>query len=280
MKTLSNEAGVVQEESDMTDNISIPREVLERARAFVEYSLNTHGNDVVGAGLTTLNELDRVLTATPVPDGEREAVGHEYTCGDDLIATLPPVVGDGEPVAWKHTMHQEFGQKWSRITTDAKHPFGIAGRNFSSEYSITTEPLYARSTPSQGVVEALEFYADPFAWKKKHDPDDVVRVPDFYSETSFGDTALEAIRALARAKGEDTTSWQPIETAPKDGTRILGRRPYAETFTGKLRHLTLKTFWGKTSHVPLYGWNHGNDVENMNLWEPTRWMPLPEPPKE
>lgn len=41
--------------------------------------------------------------------------------------------------------------------------------------------------------KALEFYADPFAWKKLHDPEDVVRVPDFYSETSFGDTALVAL---------------------------------------------------------------------------------------
>lgn len=48
----------------------------------------------------------------------------------------------------------------------------------------------------QQAVEALQFYADPFAWKKLHDPDDNVRVPDFYSETSFGDTAQEALGAL------------------------------------------------------------------------------------
>lgn len=43
--------------------------------------------------------------------------------------------------------------------------------------------------------EALTFYADPFAWKAKHDPDDVVRIPDFYSETSFGDKAADALAA-------------------------------------------------------------------------------------
>lgn len=48
------------------------------------------------------------------------------------------------------------------------------------------------------LVEALEFYADPFAWKEKHDPDDLVRIPDFYSELSFGGAAAEA---LAAAKG-------------------------------------------------------------------------------
>jgi len=73
--------------------------------------------------------------------------------------------------------------------------------------------------------------------------------------------------------------WQPIETAPKDGTRILGRCVYAAGLTdrapmGKLCRTTRKTFWGKTSHVPLYGWNYGRDVENLNLWEPTHWKPI------
>lgn len=47
------------------------------------------------------------------------------------------------------------------------------------------------------IRQTLEFYADPFAWKKKHDPEDVLRIPDFYSETSFGDTALETLATLA-----------------------------------------------------------------------------------
>lgn len=72
-------------------------------------------------------------------------------------------------------------------------------------------------------------------------------------------------------------TWQPIETAPKDGTWIRGRSVRVDHFTGKLRYRIHKTFWGKTSHVPLYGWNHGRDVENMNLWAPTQWKPLTEP---
>ena len=68
--------------------------------------------------------------------------------------------------------------------------------------------------------------------------------------------------------------WQPIETAPRDGTRILGRRTSADRSTGRLRYEKRKTFWGKTSHVPIYGWNHGRDVEDLDLWEPTHWKPL------
>lgn len=69
------------------------------------------------------------------------------------------------------------------------------------------------------------------------------------------------------------SEWQPIETAPKDGTFIYGRSPYRDRF-GALRYRQRNTFWGKTSHVPLYGWNFGLDVENLNLWEPTTWRPI------
>lgn len=41
--------------------------------------------------------------------------------------------------------------------------------------------------------ETLAYYADPFAWKKAHDPDDDMRIPDFYSEMEFGDKAREAL---------------------------------------------------------------------------------------
>lgn len=46
-----------------------------------------------------------------------------------------------------------------------------------------------------GLRDALRFYADPVAWKKEHDPEDDVQIPDFYSETSFGDTAKAALGA-------------------------------------------------------------------------------------
>lgn len=47
------------------------------------------------------------------------------------------------------------------------------------------------------AARALSFYADPFAWKAAQDPNDDISVPDFYSETSFGDTAAEALSVIA-----------------------------------------------------------------------------------
>jgi hypothetical protein len=43
------------------------------------------------------------------------------------------------------------------------------------------------------LEDALRFYVDPFAWKRLHDPEHVVQVPDFYRETSVGDTAEAAL---------------------------------------------------------------------------------------
>jgi hypothetical protein len=56
--------------------------------------------------------------------------------------------------------------------------------------------------------------------------------------------------------------WQPIETAPKDGTSILG---YYLNEMAVIR-------WQK-------GWNewHYAQPRGSNWW-PTHWMPLPPPP--
>lgn len=58
--------------------------------------------------------------------------------------------------------------------------------------------------------------------------------------------------------------WQPIETAPKDGTPILG---WPGTMNG---------------YPYVVQYSHGlwreADGELYHLYEPTHWMPLPEPP--
>lgn len=74
-----------------------------------------------------------------------------------------------------------------------------------------------------------------------------------------------------REKAELGSGWRPIETAPKDGTRILA--------WGDERMVV--TLYGKVSHVPIYGWlllDVPIDPENVDRWEPTFWMPLPAPP--
>jgi hypothetical protein len=60
--------------------------------------------------------------------------------------------------------------------------------------------------------------------------------------------------------------WQPIETAPRDGTYVLGYGP----------HETRGFYIDAIHHYQELGWT----VKWMSGYgEPTHWMPLPEPPQ-
>ncbi len=80
------------------------------------------------------------------------------------------------------------------------------------------------------------------------------------------------------------SAWQPIETAPKDGTRIL--MADGKLFTAGR--------WAKSIWTPGGRWstdypiafleddeetvNHDGGFDN-EVDHPTHWMPLPEPPE-
>lgn len=82
-------------------------------------------------------------------------------------------------------------------------------------------------------------------------------------------------------KRENMSEWQPIETAPRDGSPILAYNPligvYSTAFT---------TRWtGEPDEVGYEGfpcgfWNMGPGSYPFGRWDcrPTHWMPLPEPP--
>jgi hypothetical protein len=60
--------------------------------------------------------------------------------------------------------------------------------------------------------------------------------------------------------------WQPIETAPKDGTEILA------VWCGKL----MLALWNTEAN----NWQEYSNGDFDTGGELTHWMPLPEPPKE
>ena len=63
--------------------------------------------------------------------------------------------------------------------------------------------------------------------------------------------------------------WQPIETAPKNGEWVLLYFPhYAKSSVGKWR-----------SPSPEY-YQHWCIEGGVTPYDPTHWMPLPQPPKE
>lgn len=59
--------------------------------------------------------------------------------------------------------------------------------------------------------------------------------------------------------------WSSIESAPRD-RMILG------AVDGQTRFVK----WGKTSHVPIYGWCLADQgAEDFDMCKPTAWQPLP-----
>ena len=80
-------------------------------------------------------------------------------------------------------------------------------------------------------------------------------------------TALDiyaGLNALWLSMQELGDNWLPIETAPKDGQRVLTCKPRA----GKFK-------------INIAYFSHGKFVAENNIyWKPTHWMPLPPPPED
>lgn len=73
------------------------------------------------------------------------------------------------------------------------------------------------------------------------------------------------------------TEWQPIETAPKDGTPILlARKEYIDIGLWDHTHICRQ---GAAPGSWMSGFDgSGPDGPEDDYW-PTHWMPLPQPPK-
>lgn len=68
------------------------------------------------------------------------------------------------------------------------------------------------------------------------------------------------------------SEWQPIETAPTDGTPILA---HFGGYSFPVRWIV------SPCHARLYGWHvmPWEPVSFVMVVEPSHWMPLPDPPK-
>lgn len=76
-------------------------------------------------------------------------------------------------------------------------------------------------------------------------------------------------------------TWQPIESAPKDGTHILAVGLWAGEINGPhFGECICVIRWdGGTTDYPGYEWSvTGTDAYSAWL-KPTHWMPLPARPK-
>lgn len=70
-------------------------------------------------------------------------------CGAPMtVVAAPPAAylaagESAEPVAWLHTMHMEGSQKSLILTFDSSNAFGSPGQDYSAEYTVTSDALYA-----------------------------------------------------------------------------------------------------------------------------------------
>lgn len=72
-----------------------------------------------------------------------------------------------------------------------------------------------------------------------------------------------------------TMDWQPIETAPRDGTPVLIYGPRYKNVTTALCDSNALHWWVVDELEDIASDDDGDGLEAM---PPTHWMPLPEPP--
>lgn len=102
--------------------------------------------------------------------------------------------------------------------------------------------------------------------------------PDDWRELAAFTDLRDAIYALAlfeRQRGREESRWQPIETAPRDGTPVL--LAWADSalaiavWQNRNENLEADTYYE--------GWVDQFDFVAMSVDAPTYWMPLPAPPR-
>lgn len=72
-------------------------------------------------------------------------------------------------------------------------------------------------------------------------------------------------------------AWQPIETAPKDGTEILLIDKYCFNDAAVCHWDSIDEVWSFMDD----SYDGDDDTYDTRIFcDPTHWMPLPEPPKE
>ena len=72
------------------------------------------------------------------------------------------------------------------------------------------------------------------------------------------------------------SAWRPIETAPRDGTRILGFWSYLYEGDDDVTCDMAVIAWDEYPDPIGSGWNDGGGLATEGVY--THWHPLPEPP--
>jgi hypothetical protein len=97
----------------------------------------------------------------------------------------------------------------------------------------------------------------------------------------YGDAnALDAdsrSTSRAAAEGARVSDWQPISTAPRDGTDIIVYTIHGDVEITNYFIMTREVY--EPTGDGLFSRREETSYEGWNGNTPTHWMPLPEPPK-
>ncbi|GLO70293.1 hypothetical protein MACH17_18100 [Phaeobacter inhibens] len=96
----------------------------------------------------------------------------------------------------------------------------------------------------------------------------------------------EQVRDVWNDRTDTLPTWQPIETAPRDGTEVIaihcthygdGISPTIDgPFTAAFQNRKWRSSWDDSEVIEYMDWG-GTDYKS--IMDPTHWMPLPTPPK-
>lgn len=117
------------------------------------------------------------------------------------------------PVAYRHTLHMELGQTDVEVNTSEKHPFGRPNVDYSPEYRVTTEPLYAAPLAPSVAVKAILAELDNVLVNDEQDRETLAKIRTMVSALS--------------AQEQGVAGWQSMDTAPKDGSEFAAGRRYS-----------------------------------------------------
>ena len=97
---------------------------------------------------------------------------------------------------------------------------------------------------------------------------------------NFASYASDTLRSYISAQSETPPiqqgEWLPIESAPKDGTKVLGFAPNKLVIDPNFRVVTM--WWRKWQDRGGDHWCWQSTESGSHIDEPTHWMPLPAPP--
>jgi len=166
------------------------------------------------------------------------------------------------PAKWREEVeHAHDAQEWALL----RAKLACADELIAAlAYETHLSQAYADLRASGGLPEAQGGAHEPLDVERFAKRIENYRNEEYQDDDSYAVDIMEDLLKALRAASGGAQGWQPIATAPKDGTPVL-------------------LWWPHWSRQAIVGW-----VDKFGRWaseialsegtDPTHWMPLPVPP--